>query len=299
MIPTVPTVGPDGRIAKRIDVSEDEYHADPCEVPSLSYSMAKVLLSKSPAHAWHTHPKLGKAKKKDSDRFDLGHLAHKLILGKGRDVVIIDADDWRTKAAKEARDAARAARKIPALRSNYDNALAAAEAWKSRLDRLGISLSGESEVQIAWQVLSKRGLLWARAMVDHVVVGERFATLYDFKSCDSAHPRACSANIVRHAYDVQAAAYTSAFETLMPQYAGRTNFVFLFGETEAPYMLTPGELDAMLREHGERGWVKAVDDFADNSLTDGEWRGYTDRIIRFEAPGWLLAEQEREYDDAA
>lgn len=37
--------------ARRIDVTEAEYHADPCETPSLSSSLAKVLLAKSPLEA--------------------------------------------------------------------------------------------------------------------------------------------------------------------------------------------------------------------------------------------------------
>lgn len=40
------------------DLDESTYHADPCAAPSLSSSIAKVLLFKSPLHARYCHPKL-------------------------------------------------------------------------------------------------------------------------------------------------------------------------------------------------------------------------------------------------
>ena len=33
-----------------LNISTDEYLSDPCAVPSLSYSVAKILLEKSPLH---------------------------------------------------------------------------------------------------------------------------------------------------------------------------------------------------------------------------------------------------------
>ena len=37
---------------------DDAYHADPCPGPSLSSSVAKLMLDRSPLHAWHAHPRL-------------------------------------------------------------------------------------------------------------------------------------------------------------------------------------------------------------------------------------------------
>ena len=33
-----------------------DYHADPCEVPSLSASIASLLVNRSPFHAWSAIP---------------------------------------------------------------------------------------------------------------------------------------------------------------------------------------------------------------------------------------------------
>ena len=41
------------------DIPPREYHADPCPAPSLSRSIAKLLVERSPAHAYAAHPRLG------------------------------------------------------------------------------------------------------------------------------------------------------------------------------------------------------------------------------------------------
>ena len=98
-------------------IPHDVYHQDPCPTPSLSSSVAKVLLRQSPAHAAMQHPKLNNNYvNAESSRFDLGTIAHALLLEDDSSrLITIEADDWRTKAAKEARDAARAEGKIPIL----------------------------------------------------------------------------------------------------------------------------------------------------------------------------------------
>jgi len=94
------------------DIPEHEYHADPIAGGSLSSSGARKLLTPGcPALYRHSvdHGNEHKA------AFDFGHAAHKLVLGVGAEIVPVDADDWRTKAAKEAKEAAYAAGKVPLL----------------------------------------------------------------------------------------------------------------------------------------------------------------------------------------
>ncbi|WP_242401117.1 hypothetical protein [Acetobacter okinawensis] len=40
------------------DLPEAQYHADPCPTPSLSNSVARILLDESPMHAHFSHPRL-------------------------------------------------------------------------------------------------------------------------------------------------------------------------------------------------------------------------------------------------
>ena len=59
----------------------EKYHADPCMVPSLSNSVAQILLSESPRKAWFSHPKLNTAfAEKEDGKFDIGTAAHAVLL---------------------------------------------------------------------------------------------------------------------------------------------------------------------------------------------------------------------------
>ena len=275
---------------KRLDLTESDYHGDPCARPSLSSSIAKVLLDKSPLHAWHRHPRLGKGDREESKVFDAGRLGHKLLLGKGADVVRVDAGDWRKKAAQEERDAAYEAGKIPVLDADYLEAEAAVAAIVRSLGRKGIVLDGESEVPILWEeTVSGHDNVLARGMLDHLCVSKRGATIFDVKTSRSAHPRACSAHVVEYGYDIQRAAYVRAVEALYPEIRGRVDFVHLFVELDAPHAVTPGRVDGVLRERGERRWARAVEVWAE-CLAFGTWPDYADRIITIEAPPWALSQ---------
>jgi hypothetical protein len=104
-----------------LDVPADAYHDDTLtDRPSLSASIAHVLVSRSPKHAWTAHPKLNpEFERTDEAKFDVGTLVHSLLLDQSREVAVIPADDWRTKAAKEARDEARAAGLVTLLERQW------------------------------------------------------------------------------------------------------------------------------------------------------------------------------------
>ncbi|HYR45035.1 MAG TPA: hypothetical protein VER98_18535, partial [Terriglobia bacterium] len=97
-------------------ISADEYHADCCPTPSLSASIATILIQQSPLHAKSAHPRLTENPVREEERhLDLGRLCHALML-EGDDIaVVIEADNYRTRAAQEARDAARSIGKCPLL----------------------------------------------------------------------------------------------------------------------------------------------------------------------------------------
>ena len=104
------------------DILAAEYHADPAPEPSLSSSVARILVERSPRHAWHAHPRLNPDFEPDADgtaRPNLGAAAHAVALECDWDrIVFVEAPDWRTKAAKEARSDAILAGRIPLLEKN-------------------------------------------------------------------------------------------------------------------------------------------------------------------------------------
>lgn len=276
-----------------LDMTEGDYHADPCETPSLSSSIAKVLLDKSAAHAYEAHPRLGGHPPESSDDMDDGTVLHKLLLGCGQSVCLVDADDWRTKAAREKRDEATAAGQLPMLRRRYDAIASAAERVSQNIRRLGFDLSaGVNEASLLWREDSVHGTVRCRGRVDHL--DAQSGLIVDLKKSRSAHPKACERHVLEYGYHVSQAAYTRGVEAKFPALIGRTRFVFLFVELFPPYAVTPAELGGALRELGERRWDEAVESWA-WCMSRNNWPAYTDRVVRLEAPPWAL----RDSGDAA
>lgn len=279
--------------ARILDCTEEEYFRDPCATPSLSQSIAHTLLTKSPYHAWLAHPRLGGTKRESTRAKDHGSLVHTFLLGLGKEIELISADDFRTKAAKEERDAAVAAGKLPVLTKDAKDAMAIVADIRKGLDELGIRLTGVSEAKVEWTEQSSSGPVLCRGMMDHLIADD--GQIFDVKTCRSAHPKACTSHVIEYGYDIQHAAYRSALRALRPNVAGRERFTFLFIE-ELPegsprrVIITPAELDGRLRELGERRWARGVETWG-ACLSTNAWASYADRVIRLEAPDWALARE--------
>lgn len=265
-------------------LSAAEYFADPCEQPSLSASIAHEIDHRSALHAYSRHPRLGGVPRADTKSFDMGTLAHALLLGEGKDVAVVDADDWRTKAAQILRNEARAAGKVPILCAEYEAAEKAADALRARFADFGIVLDGDSEVTAFWgEDSDDAGPVQCRGMLDHI----KLPVIYDLKSCRSAHPSACQKHSDSYGYAIQRAAYVSAIENNRPELAGRVDFIFVFFELEPPFAVTPVRLSGEFRELGERRWQRAVNVWG-RCLRDNHWPGYVDKITDIHPPPWAL-----------
>ena len=150
------------------DMPADEYHSDPCPKPSLNQSLAKVLLDRSPLHAWYQHPRLNPNYERNGEtKFDLGTCAHAMLIGRGKEIVPIPFDDWRSKAAKEAREDAALSGKQAVLQSQYERAAEMVAAALLQLDARGLSnlfnsKHGAGELVMCWEESGT----WLRQMID-------------------------------------------------------------------------------------------------------------------------------------
>jgi hypothetical protein len=274
-------------------MSARAYHADPCDVPSLSASCAKKLLSESPLHAWLSHPKLGGQRSAPTEAMRRGSLLHALILEDGAGVVKIDADSYRTAAAKAQRDAAEAAGDVPVLASEYADAVAVADDVCVQLLAMGVCLDGESEVGIEWREESARGPIVCRGRMDHVWLHR--SVVLDLKTCDNANPATIGKRCYDLGYDVQRAAYVSALRKLRPGTDPR--FLFVFVEelpAGAPQraIVQPVELDADFCAIGEKRWRRAVETWA-ACTESGVWPAYGEAgtVVDVSAPRWALMDE--------
>ncbi len=268
-----------------VQLSADEYFADPCSTPSLSASIAGVLESQSPLHAWSRHPRFGGISRAPTKSLDGGALSHTLLLDAGKGVEIIKANDFRTNAAKEARDAARDAGRIPVLEKDYEAADAVASILRQRFLDLGITLDGDREITALWTETASNGAqVQCRGMLDHL----KRPRIIDIKSIRSANPNVCRRHVETYGYAIQRAAYVSAIEKIHPEFAGRVDFVFVFFELEPPYAVTPVRLNGAFRELGERAWSRAVDRW-EECLRTNHWPAYVTDIIELEPSEWALS----------
>lgn len=276
------------------DMPTADYFKDCCPSPSLTQSVAKILIEQSPLHAWHAHPRLNPDYRHDDDtKFDVGNVAHKLMIGRGKEIVVLDAPDWNAtgmgKGAKselhEKRDAARAAGKIAVLGKTYARASNMVEAAKEQLELRGLDWLfnpqyGRGEVVLAWQ----EGGLWMRQMVDWL---NALPTVFaDYKTTSmSAAPHGLDRMMASAGWPIQAAMAERGLDVLDPESAGRRRYLFVVQEDERPYSLNvveltegPMTMGRKMLDHGVNLWRECV--------RNDRWPGYPPEIVRPQYPGW-------------
>ena len=145
----------------------------------------------------------------------------------------------------------------------------------------------QSEVAAFWQ----EGDAWCRALFDRLIISPDRVRIYDVKTMSqSAHPQACAARIASMGYDIQRAHYMRAIEALLPDFAGRIDFTFIFVETVAPFAITPVTLDGEWSSVGQSRWERALVKWQECTATN-HWPGYASDVLRLEAPKWALSQE--------
>lgn len=275
-----------------------QYHADElCDVPTLSSSIAKTLLSKTPRHAKLAHPRLRSSRAADDDeRFDLGSVAHELILGKGGSFDVHDFADWRTKAAKEARATSRAAGRTPVLAEQMERAEAMMVAfWDAAGETTGfpkLDEVGNTEVVGIWKDV---GGPMCRMMLDW---WPEPATVLDIKTTDVSLSDASLGRLIENlSYDLSASFYLRGLAHLSPDTAGRVRWVWVFIEASQPHEVRIVEATNEQIGRGHRKAALAIAKWQ-QCMESGKWPGYAREIVKIEAPGWAeTAWDAREADD--
>ena len=268
-------------------VSEADYHADPALVPSLSNSIAKTIIQHSPYHAWLEHPKLNpKYQHRDSGTFDIGTAAHALLLeGNQAKIAIIEADDWRTKAAREVREEARSNGLTPILAKHnaaVNRMVDAAKSFIETTELRGIFQDGAPEQTLIWQ----EDDVYMRSRLDWLTADRRL--ILDYKSSASAEPRWFSRQIANMGYDMQAAFYLRGLAA-----CGHPNaqFVFLAQEVEPPHACSLHAIAPSMYEIAQAKVQQAINIWR-QCMKSGEWPAYNNQIHWAEATAWQMAQME-------
>lgn len=271
-------------------ITMKDYVLDPVIEPSLSRSMIKSLLFNSPAHAWYSNPRLNPDyKEKENGKFDIGTSAHSLLFEGDDNIVVVEADDWRTNKAKTEREEANKEGKTALLEHQFEEVNKMVESAKKQISgckELGIkdlSKDGDPELTYIWQ----EDNTWFRIRPDWISKDRKL--ILDYKTTgQSANPEDISRHIVSMGYDIQEALYKrgiNAIDKTTPK------FVFMFQENFEPYLcsfisLTP-EFQEMATQKVAYGiflWNQCIE--------SGKWEGYPNRVCHAEPPAWSLAHWE-------
>lgn len=276
------------------DIDAEVYHADPAPEPSLSSGIAKTLVMQSPAHAWHAHPRLGAAAPEASNAMDLGTLCHALTLGRGRRVEIIQADDWRTKAARDAREAARAAGHVPCLAHAYEAAQGAVASARHLLRQLEGAEAAIEDGAVEVVAIWRDGPSWCRAMAD--IAPRGLPHLYDLKFTGRIAEPLAYARTLAAEYALQGAFYPRGFQKI--EGGQEREMVFVVVETDPPYSAVPFALAPELLDMAREQVEHALAVWRGCIATD-EWPGYPADLHYVEAPPWVLAQWKMRQEIAA
>lgn len=272
------------------DIPNEVYHADPVEGGSLSSSGARRLLPPSCPALFRWEQDNPPAPKRV---WDYGTAAHAIVLGTGPEIVVVDANDWRTKAAREKAAAAREQGAVPLLTHEHDQVQAMAAALRAHpfASRLLRPDTGLPEMSMFWH--DQRFDLWRRARLDwlstlHTKDGRLI--IPDYKTAHSAEPDAFAKAAVDHGYDQQADWYSDAAKAVLGEKAA---FLFIVQEKTPPYLVTVIELDKVALERGRTLNAKAMDVYRECQAAC-YWPGYSDDVVLTPLPAWA----ERQFETA-
>ena len=281
---------------------------------ALSCSGAKLLLPPScPAKFFwqQDHPVY-------KDVFDYGSAAHKVVLGSGPDIEVIDAaclqrladstadpklaklyaesaredpTEFRSSAAKAARANARAAGRIPLLRHAYDQVVAMADVIRRHpmASALLDPEYGHAEQSLFWHDPESGILL--RSRLD--VLRDRVSgplVIPDYKTADSADPDTFARSAANFGYHMQDAFYSDGAAALGYE---KPRVLFVVQERDEPYLVSVVELDYDSRRAGRLRYRRAIDVYR-KCVAEGDWPGYVpdDEISYISLPSWAIRRED-------
>lgn len=271
------------------DLDEGIYHEDSlCPEPSLSSTMAKTIVRPGgPARVreamLHREP--------PKDAFDFGSAAHEKILGRGAGVEIIDAPDWRSKAAREARDAARSDGKTPLLAKDAVQVDAMADAILNN-DRAGeLFTRGAGNPELSMFAPDPCTGRWQRGRLDFLASRTE---IVDFKTSGvPVDADSWTKHSWDYGYHIQAACYLDLavrLDLVDPD----AKFIFIAQEKTAPYLVASYTLSDEALEAGAAQVRKALSIW-DRCLTLGDWPGLPISTQTISLPRWAATDDTEDY----
>lgn len=261
-------------------ISNASYHRGLRSDPKpLSSSMAKTLVTKSPAEfKWEAEHRVEK------DAYDTGTAVHELVLeGEFKTVTVLNFDDYRTKAAREAKVETYAAGLAPMLERDLGEVRAMAAAVKASKLASSVFTDGRSEVSALVQ--DPESGIWLQARFDWL--RDDHTLIADLKTtAKGANPRSFNREIAERHYHLSMAFYR---RVLMLLGYDDPRLMFVVIDKKAPHLISVHEVSQSDRIIGDALVKKAIATYA-ACLSSGEWPGYDTAIHVTDLPAWAAYE---------
>ena len=257
------------------DMTDAEYFAH----PALSHSDCK-LIDPPAFYRWVKDNKV----RENKPEYDFGHVVHELVLGSGAGIDVIDADNWRTKAAQEARAESYANDRAPMLTHEYEAAKRCADAVSTHpVAAKLLDLADYREVALIWD----DGDVQRKAKAD--LISGRFGV--DLKTTQRASTEAFGRSAGKFGYATQEAWYLDAMTACLV--IDDPEFLFIVVEVDPPNFVNVIQLDPYAVELAAERNRQRIELFR-QCRDSGEWPAYGTGINQAQLPRWAEIEMEND-----
>lgn len=267
------------------DIPHEDYHADPVPGGSLSSTWARWMTDDEMCPAkvrWQIdHP----AAREVTEDMEIGQAYHTKVFGQGPEIVAVEADDWRTRAAQEIRKAARAEGKTPLLARTLAEVDEMVSVLRADPHAAAIFSEGKAEQSFFWQ---DRHDIWCRGRVDWLPTPREGRRLIvpDLKSAKCAAPKVFGSAVMDRGYAQQADWYLRGLRAL--GIADESSiFVAIVQEKDPPYIVQPIQFTEDDMAVGRILNDRALDLYAECKAS-GKWPRYADGFALASMPSWYI-----------
>jgi hypothetical protein len=236
------------------DISNKDYHAD----PALGSTSLKTLALRTPAHwKWERENPVHK------DAYDIGTAAHSLILEDDEShLVIVEANDWKTKAAQAAKADARAEGKIALLPKELAQVKAMRDSVMAHSLARNAFTMHRAEASVFWEedglMLKCRPDAWKDGLV------------VDLKTTVDANPNEFGKTAFNFGYFMSAPHYVDGIKAAT---GGDVQFAFVNVEKTPPYLVSVTEINDEDLNRGRYQLDRAKRIYRE-CMESGNWPGY-------------------------
>lgn len=229
-------------------MTREAYHADMAPTPSLSSSLAKVIVNRSAAHAVAKSPRFTGRPPTPTSAMDQGSAVHAFLSGADADVEIVPFHDWKSTDAKRLRSLAWRNGRTPILKTDVERLRYCAENARPVLIELMGAPVAEwvHEAAFFWRGDSGG---WRRGALDLTRFDLRVWA--DVKTTDhDASPRSAGRALYEFDAHIQEAHYNAGLDAIDPEGKGRRATWFVTIERDEPFGISVHQTDATARSDG-------------------------------------------------